>query len=246
MSAEGAYTGGVITRPPLADLQAAIAYTFANPDLLDRAVTHRSWAHDQAPPGEDNERLEFLGDAVLGLVVAEHLVERYPDDEGHLTRARAALVRRDNLARLARHLELGRWLKLGRGEEATGGRDKDSILADAFEALLGAIHRDGGFEPAREFVLRSLGESGVPGAKAGTLHSPRDVCTELQEQLQRSGQPAPRYRVLSGEGPPHAPTWRLDVHSGERLLGEGSGRSKQEARRAAAAGALDRLGPEEG
>ena len=231
---------------PLAGLEEAIGYTFVDGTLLDQAVTHRSWAHDQSPPGPDNERLEFLGDAVLGLVVAEHLVERYPDDEGHLTRARAALVRRVNLARLARELDLGRWLKLGRGEETTGGREKDSILADAYEALLGAIYRDGGMVPAREFVLRCLGGSFVPEAEDGVLHSPRDVCTQLQEQLQREGQGAPRYRVLSGEGPPHAPTWHLEVRSGERLLGQGSGRNKQEARRAAAEGALEQLAQGDG
>jgi ribonuclease-3 len=227
-------------------LMERIAYRFSNPELLDRALTHRSWAHDQTPPGADNERLEFLGDAVLGLVVAEHLVARYPHDEGHLTRARAALVRRDHLAALARRLELGRWLKLGRGEESSGGREKDSILADAFEALLGAIYRDGGLEAAAGFLLHAFGGTFEPEGEDGELLSPRDACTQLQERLQSEGEPSPRYHLLGGDGPPHDPRWNMEVRVGERVLGAGWGRSKQEARREAARLALDALDDEAG
>lgn len=241
MSPEATYTPSIDDdTPALESLQDAIDYVFADLALLRRALAHRSWAHDQAPPPPDNERLEFLGDAVLGLVVAEHLFDRYPDDEGHLTRARASLVRRENLAVLARSLDLGAWLRLGRGEESSGGREKDSILADAYEALLGAVYRDGGFDAARAFVERTMGAA-FTETEGEDLLGRRDVCTRLQERLQQSGQGTPRYRVLKGEGPAHAPTWHLEVRAGDRVLAEGSGGSKQGARRAAAARALEVL-----
>ena len=143
---------GVHELRPIEALEDRIGHRFKDRSLLERALVHRSWAHDQTPPVPDNERLEFLGDAVVGMVVAERLFDEFADDEGRLTRARAGLVRREALAAHAARLELGDWLRLGRGEIRSGGRSKDSILADAFEALIGAIYRDGGLAAARTFI----------------------------------------------------------------------------------------------
>ncbi len=231
-------------RPPLLKLEERIEFTFSDRGLLERALVHRSWAHDHVPPVPDNERLEFLGDAVLGLVVAERLVEDFPDDEGRLTRARAELVRRESLAAVSRQLELGAWLLLGKGERSSGGQQKDSILADAFEALLGAVFRDGGLEAARALVHRCFGQSLGRDDVSGGLMSPRDPITTLQERLQQDGRGTPRYRLLGGgQGPAHAPIWTQEVRVGDEVLGSGTGTSKQDARRAAAQDALSRLAP---
>ncbi len=226
---------------PNSALEQRIGYRFEDPSLLDRALAHRSWAHDHHPPVPDNERLEFLGDAVLGLVVAERLFEEFAVDEGRLTRARAGIVRRETLAAHARAIRLGEVIKLGRGEETSGGRDKDSILADCFEALLGAIYRDGGFEEAQRFIGRTFADILGQRGQDGSIHSPRDARTTLQELLQRQGQGTPRYRIVSSEGPPHDPTWTLEVLVGGEAMGTGTGRSKQEAAREAANVALDVL-----
>ncbi len=226
----------------IASLQQRLQHEFDDLDLLERALIHRSWAHDQSPPGPDNERLEFLGDAVMALVVAEALFETFEDDSGRLTRARARLVRRDALAARARELELGRWLRLGRGELNSGGADKDSILADAFEALVGALYLDGGMEAARRFLLDTFADRLDQRDVDGGLHSPRDARNRLQDLLQRQGRGIPRYRVVRSEGPPHEPSWTVEVGLGGPALGRGTGRSKQEAGMRAAAEALQELG----
>lgn len=223
---------------PIAELQSVLGHEFADPAILERALVHRSWAHDQTPPVPDNERLEFLGDAVLGLVVAEHLFDAFAHDEGRLTRARANLVKREHLAECARNLDLARWLHLGRGEAATGGREKDSILCDLYEAVLGAVYRDGGLPAARAFVERTMGAALERRGADGGAHSPRDPRTVLQERLQRAGLGTPRYKITGSEGPPHAPIWTQEVRVGGDLLGCGSGRSKQQAAREAARQAL--------
>ncbi len=223
---------------PTSALEERIGYRFEDSSLLERALIHRSWAHDHTPPVPDNERLEFLGDAVLGLVVAEHLFATFAEDEGRLTRGRAGLVKKETLAAHAREVGLGSWLKLGRGEEGSGGRTKDSILADAFEALIGAIYRDGGLEPARTFILDTMDAALQARDVDGSIHSPRDARTLLQESLQQQGRGTPRYRIVSSEGPPHAPTWTLEVCIGGEPAGRGQGGSKQEAARAAALVAL--------
>jgi len=219
-------------------LEQRIGYRFKDTTLLDRSLVHRSRAHDHHPPIPDNERLEFLGDAVLGLVVADLLFEQFAVDEGKLTRARAGIVRRETLAAGARTIDLGDHLLLGRGEEGSGGRDKDSILADGFEALLGAIYRDGGLDEARRFVGAALADVLEQRSSDGSIHSPRDARTLLQELLQRQGRGTPRYRIVATDGPPHDPTWTLEVLVGNEALATGTGRSKQGAAREAARVAL--------
>ena len=224
-----------------AALQDTIGYRFGDLSLLERALVHRSWAHDQTPPIPDNERLEFLGDAVLGLVVAERLFADFGDDEGRLTRARADLVRRETLAEQARSIELGEWLLLGRGEESSGGRNKDSILCDAFEALIGAIYVDGGLEAARDFIERVMASALNRRDGGGEIHSPRDPRTTLQEFMQARGKGMPDYRIVGADGPPHDPVWTVEVLRDTTVLGRGSGRSKQDAARMAATEAMGSL-----
>jgi ribonuclease-3 len=171
-------------------------------------------------------------------VVAELLFEEFAVDEGRLTRARSGIVRRETLADHARGIGLGDHVKLGRGEEGSGGRGKDSILADVFEALIGAIYRDGGLDEARRFIGETLADVLHQRGQDGDIHSPRDARTLLQELLQRQGRGTPRYRIISSEGPPHDPTWTLEVVVGGDGLSTGTGRSKQEAARQAARSAL--------
>lgn len=233
----------MVDQRPTSALEERIAYRFEDATLLDRALVHRSWAHDHHPPVPDNERLEFLGDAVLGLVVAELLFAEFKVDEGKLTRARAGIVRRETLADHAREIGLGEHIKLGRGEEGSGGRDKDSILADAFEALLGAIYRDGGLDCARRFIVATLADVLDQRSQDGSIHSPRDARTLLQETLQRQGRGTPKYRIVSSEGPPHDPRWTLEVLVAGAAVSVGTGRTKQEAARQAARAALADLRP---
>jgi ribonuclease-3 len=195
---------------------------------------------EEGSPLPGNERLEFLGDAVLGLVVAQELCARDPlADEGALSLVRAQAVRKAALAAAARALGVGAWLRLGHGEAASGGRDKDSLLADAFEALLGALYLDGGLEPARALILRELGALLASGAPA---HGGKDAKTRLQELLQGRGEPQPSYRVLAERGAAHAREFEVEVSSGGRVLGAGCGRSKRDAEQAAAERALGALG----
>lgn len=229
--------------PPPTELSERLGHAFADPALLELALAHRSWAHDHSPALPDNERLEFLGDAVLGLLIAEFFVQAFPDvDEGRLTRARAMVVRADSLSRYARALELGTWLQLGRGEVETGGRDKDSILADAFEAVIGAIYQDGGLEAARGFVERTMATDLARRDPDGGPWSPRNPRTELQEHLQRERRGTPSYRVVGREGPDHSPAWEAEVTIGDAVLAVGHGGSKKEAYEHAAANALAALG----
>ena len=224
------------------ELERSLGYRFARPELLGRALVHRSWAHDQSPPEPDNERLEFLGDAVLGLVIAEYFVREFPEvDEGRLTRARAMMVRAESLSRHARALGLGTHLLLGRGEVEQGGRDKDSILSDAFEAVLGAVYQDGGLEAVRSVILRLMAESLARRDRDGGPWSPRNPRTELQELLQHQRRGTPTYAVVGRTGPDHAPKFVAQTRSGEQVLGEGEGSSKREAYESAARAALEVL-----
>lgn len=229
-----------------ANLESRIGYSFDDISLLERALVHRSWAHDHQPIIPDNERLEFLGDAVLGLVVAERLFRQFGDDQGRLTRARSDLVRRETLAQQAREIELGQWLQLSRGEESSGGRNKDSILCDAFEALLGAIYCDGGLAAAQAFVERVMGGVLARRGGEGAIHSPRDPRTVLQELMQAGESGMPDYRVLGSDGPAHDPVWTVEVRGESKILGTGSGRTKQDAARMAATEAMNTLAPGEG
>ena len=230
--------------PPLKELELVLGHSFSDRLLLERAVSHSSWAQDQAggPQRQDNERLEFLGDAVLDLVISEKLYLTSSSTEGRLTRARAMLVRKETLAKHARQLGLGSYLRLGRGEMSSGGADKDSILADALESVIAAIYLDGGLAPAANFVGSLFGDDLSRRSQDGDLHAPRDPRTELQEALQAAGRGTPSYRLKSLSGPDHMPTWIMEVLAAGEALAEGQGSSKQEASRRAASAALQELG----
>ncbi len=222
-----------------ADVEAALDYRFRDPALLRRALIHRSYAHEHGV-AEHNEPLEFLGDAVLGFLVAERIVRRRPElDEGEMTRLRARLVNTQALARQARKLGLGRALSLGRGEEMTGGREKDSLLADAFEAVVGAMFLDGGVRATRRFVTRIVGGT-IDGAASGRSGQ-RDPKTELQELVQARGWPLPDYRVVGQQGPDHARRFLIEVALPNGIVGRGEGTSKKRAEQRAARHALERL-----
>ena len=222
------------------ELQLRLGYHFIDPGLFDEALTHRSFANEQRSGSKiDNERLEFLGDAVLGLVVGEALFNRFAQSpEGELTRIRAEVVNAETLARVARSIGLGQVLRLGRGEEKTGGRDKDNILADALEAMFGAIFRDGGLVSARAVILSLLNEQIETSAerREGT-----DFKTRLQEYLQAQRRSTPEYVVTAAEGPEHERLFTIEARCDGELLGVGGGRSKKEAEQVAARHALERL-----
>ncbi|RMH40514.1 MAG: ribonuclease III [Deltaproteobacteria bacterium] len=219
----------------LSALERRLGYRFRDRALLVRAVTHRSFANEHPDAGGDNERLEFLGDAVLDLVVGEQLMARHPDlHEGDLSMLRASIVSEAGLSAIARDLGLGDHLRLGRGEERSGGRDKPSLLADALEAVVAAIYRDGGFDRAAEVVARLFA-----GAIAGAVATePPDYKTRLQEWSQARFKVPPEYEVVAERGPDHDKTFRVDVRLRGRVLATGEGRSKKEAEQAAARAAL--------
>ncbi len=222
---------------PLASLEATLGHTFTQRQLLVDALTHRSYAYEFAAPGVvSNERLEFLGDAVLGVIASEMLYRRFPDaDEGRLTQTRAALVRAATLAEFAERISLSPHLRLGRGEEATGGRTRELLVASAFEAVLGALYLDAGLEKTRAFLEPVL----VTGLERVTaLQRIKDDKSLLQELAQGRLGVTPRYRVINEEGPPHARTFTVEVTLGEFVAGRGEGRSKQLATQAAAHSAL--------
>jgi len=216
-----------------------MGYVFRDPALLRLALTHPSVAHEQGSPIQTNQRLEFLGDAVLQLVLTRELYEKFPGfGEGPLTKARAKLVNRRTLAERARHLGLGQHLILSHGEELHGGRERPSGLADTYEALLGAIFLDGGFEAARDFILRHFqaafgGLSAIP-----ILENPKG---ELQELLQAVSPEAPQYQVVSVSGPDHDRLFECTVHHNGAELARGQGKSKKAAESEAALVALAKL-----
>ena len=218
-------------------LQEKLDYRFSRPELLDEALCHSSLAMTQAETTPSNERLEFLGDRVLGVVVAQLLFERFGDEnEGALARRHAELVRKETLARVAETLDLGRYLRIARSEEETGGRSNPAILADACEAVIAAMFLDGGFEAAARFVRGRwaplMEEDLIP---------PKDAKTSLQEWAQGRGMPLPDYREIGREGPPHAPTFRIEVSLPGEEPAEAEGGSKRAAEQAAAQALLDRL-----
>jgi ribonuclease-3 len=217
---------------PLRSLQTSIAYRFHNMQLLTQALTHRSYLHQSNEEGEDNERLEFLGDSVIELSVSHLLLARFPHiAEGGLSKARAVLVKEATLASLARRVGLGEALQLGRGEEETGGREKDSILAGGFEALAAAIYLDGGYKEAFQ-VIEKLYTSLLEGMK-GELQD-QDFKTRLQEYTQRHLNNTPHYIVTDEEGPDHDKTFEVVISIGGKTWGMGRGRSKKEAEQRAA------------
>jgi len=228
-----------------ADLEASLGYRFGDPSLLELALTHRSHAHEaRQTAGMHYERLEFLGDALLGLFVADWL---YRDDdqasEGLLSRRRQKVVRSSTLDAAARRIGLGQAIRLGRGEEHTGGREKASLLADVFEAVIGAIYLDGGVRPARAFVRRHLDES-MRATREGSPTSD-DYKTRLQERLQARLQRTPRYRIVSRTGPDHELEFTVEVLLGGEVLGAGRGSNRKCAEQQAARVALDGCAHEE-
>jgi len=224
-----------------AALEGALGYQFREPRWLVRALTHSSRRPElEAWDPEDSERLEFLGDAVVGLVVSQFLLRAFPAwREGELSKSKARLVSGRSLWRAAQRLELGRYLQLGRGEEKTGGRQKQAVLADAYEAVVAAIYLDGGLNPAADFVRRSLLEDAVReyGEALGQL----DHKSALQELLQARGFPPAEYRVIRESGPEHRKRFRVEVSIQGTAMATSEGDSKKEAEQAAARLALERL-----
>ena len=216
-------------------LETVIGHHFAAPELLQRAVTHRSYR--QLSNGVDNERLEFLGDRVLGLIVSEHLCQSFPDwDAGQLSKGLARLVSATSLHAAAQRLSLGAHLRLGPGEEKTGGRDKRRLLADVFEAILGAIYLDAGLPAAASFLQRALFGPDFSAHAQGIERT--DHKSALQEWLQQRGRPPVEYRVKRESGPDHQKIFEVEVWYSSEKLSASEGRSKKEAEQEAARLAL--------
>ncbi|XOF34844.1 MAG: ribonuclease III [Candidatus Electrothrix sp. YB6] len=223
----------------LADLQKAIGYSFQNVELLQLAMIHSSFAFERLDDGRHNETLEFLGDAVLDLAVGHILFTRFPDKrEGKLTRIRSALVNEAGLAKVARSLDLGRYLLLGRGEESSGGREKPSILACAYEALIGAMFLDSSYETVLSYVRRTF-EPLID--RHGERLIRADAKSMLQERLQELHNEGPRYVLDAEEGPAHARLFTVSACFRDQILGSGQAGSKKEAEQQAARAALEAL-----
>ena len=225
----------------LHELETALGYIFQNKALLREAMTHSSFSNEGNRHEHDNERLEFLGDSVLSLIVAEHLFTHYQHyPEGDLTKLRASLVCEKSLFRFAQKINLGSFMLLGKGEEHTGGRERPSIVSDAFEATLAAIYLDGGYEAAKTFVLRFLPEK----INLQQINMLNDYKTALQEIIQKNREEKVEY-VLTGEsGPDHNKSFTVEVHLNSNVIGKGTGRSKKQAEQLAAKEALSLMGYE--
>ena len=221
--------------------QSTIGYQFRNPELLLEALTHSSFAQESCDRPRDNEQLEFLGDAVLTFVVSVMLADTFPDwEEGKLTRARAHLVAAPHLHAVANRLNLGQHLRLGRGEEKTGGRDKPALQVNALEAVVAALYRDGGIEAARGFIGRFIVPQDM-GAAASELFS-IDYKSALQEHLQAERIHPAEYRVVEESGPEHQKTFTVEALAGDNLVARGRGVSKKAAEQEAARSILAKLG----
>lgn len=222
-------------------LEKILGLSFRDRDLLRQALAHRSYLNEQDGSSLDSyERMEFLGDAVLELVVSNELYQRLPHlNEGELTKARAALVCRESLSQLAQTLSLGEFLLLGKGEEAAGGRQRESLLAAVFEAVVAAIYLDQGYDQARRFILSTLTEQLDEVCRRGT--PPENPKSQLQEYFQGLGRPSPRYRLVSAEGPDHSPVFTIEAVVEDQVVGTGQGGKKAEAERSAALDALGRV-----
>jgi len=237
-----------ITTPDLDLLETILAYNFNDRTLLERALTHRSWAHEQVAPGDEhharklhNESLEFLGDSVLGLIVANYLCNSYPvGTEGELSRMKHRLVSAPTLAKASLGLNLGEFLRFGRGEEKSGGRQKNALLADVFEAITGAIFLDGGIASATQFVCHALRDE-LAGADP-LIAAKEDYKTMLQERLQAQRRQAPRYTVIETLGPPHRRIFHVEVSWDSGSI-QGEGHSIKSAEAAAARAALEVMSP---
>lgn len=217
-------------------LEAKLGYPFRDRSLLENALTHSSYANENKGSLGSNERLEFLGDSILGMVTADFLYKTHPGlPEGEMTRKRAALVCEDSLVEVAEGLDLGAYLKLGRGEEAGGGRNRPSIRADAMEAVLAAVYLDGGLDEARKIIRRFILDR---ESEKGRSH---DYKTALQELVQRESGRVLTYRLTGESGPDHAKVFSMEVDLDGERVGQGSGRSKKEAEQMAAKAAIEKL-----
>ena len=218
-------------------LEEKLGYTFRDQSLLENALTHSSCANESKGRLQSNERLEFLGDSILGMVVAEHLYRNHPDlPEGELTRTRAALVCEESLVEVARDLGLGDYLKRGKGEEAGGGRTRPSIRADAVEAVLAAVYLDGGIGSARKIIQKYILSREIEG-----LNATRDYKTALQELVQRESGQVLKYQLTGSEGPDHDKRFFVEVQLNGSPVGSGQGHSKKEAEQMAAKAAIAKL-----
>lgn len=226
----------------LNELQSSINYKFKNINLLNTSLTHSSYANESKQKDiTSNERLEFLGDVVIDLVVSEYLFKRFIEfPEGELTKRRASIVCESSLAFAARKVNLGKYLLLGKGEESTGGRSRDSILADAFESLTGAIYIDEGIKSAEKFLLANFEQEVIYAASKGNLFI--DYKTELQELLQKKTKSKIEYKVENEVGPDHRKKFYMNVIVENKVIGKGMGRNKKEAEQNAAKQALLKMG----
>ncbi len=227
--------------PDLSEFEAVLGYRFRDPNLLQRALTHRSYVNEHEGDGlEHNESLEFLGDAVLGFLVSSRTFRRFPKlQEGVLSKIKAYLVSAANLVHFARRIRLGEYMLLSKGEEKTGGRTKRAILVDAYEALIGAMYIDGGIEAASAFLVKQL--EGILDTLDVEHIVFGDFKSALQERLHNLGRPEPAYRVVNEIGPDHRKTFVVQVLVDDKPIAEASGRTKTEAQQAAARIALDSL-----
>ena len=218
-------------------LEEKLGYTFTDRTLLERALTHSSYANENRGKGlESNERLEFLGDSVLGMVTADFLFRTKPNlPEGDLTRTRAALVCEGSLVEVAQQLNLGSYLKLGKGEDAGGGRERPSIVADAVEAVIAAVYLDGGIGSARKIIQKFILD------REEEKSASRDYKTALQELVQRESGQVLGYQLIGAEGPDHAKIFSVEVDLNGAPIGQGKGRSKKEAEQNAAKAAIEKL-----
>jgi ribonuclease-3 len=224
---------------PVGELEARLLVAFPNRDLALSALTHKSYTNEHQDCAPDNERLEFLGDAVVDLAISHRLMERFPNaSEGELSKLRALIVNEEGLAKVARRIALGDLLLLGRGEELTGGRTKSSVLADGLEAVIGAVYLSAGWSKVLELVDRHFQEAllGVAEGRSGT-----DYKSKLQEEVQNRLHLAPKYRIVSENGPEHEKTFVVEVSVNSTLAARGVGRSKKEAEQAAARELSERL-----
>ncbi len=224
--------------PNLTKLETIIGYEFKDKALLATSLVHRS-SLNEPDVKESNERLEFLGDAVLELLITDYLFHQKPEEpEGFLTSARSAVVKTESLSSIANNLNLGEYLRMSKGEAASGGRKNPSILEDALEALIGAIYKDGGLENSHKFIASFI----FPFTdKVLSLKELKDPKSLLQEKVQAQGQTSPIYQVESESGPDHDKTFQVNVTIGNKVLGQGTGKNKQEAEQQAARQALDLL-----
>ncbi|HKV91061.1 MAG TPA: ribonuclease III [Candidatus Angelobacter sp.] len=248
----------VAMKPDLTALEAALGHTFKHPEMLERALTHSSHAHEEAKAGgaegggekQDNEQFEFLGDAVLGLVTSQLLFEKFPTfHEGQLSKLKAHLVSAEHLVGVATRIGLGQYLRLGRGEERSGGRTKGTLLSDAIEAVIAAMYLDAGLEKTREFIIRQILKSELETitAEGESEFSLADYKSALQELLQSSGRQQPVYVTVKEEGPDHRKTFTVEAriyvqgHSKPEYVARAEGGTKKKAEQLAAKQALEHL-----